>query len=316
MNHRTTFKNELSIALIDPHPSNPRSEAGQGELDSLAESVKTHGLLQPVVVRAMKGGRYQLIAGGRRLRAAKAAKWKSVPATIRKATDGEALTLALVENIERQDLNPVETARAVAQLCAPESAGGCGLSQVDVGAKVSRDPSWVRRQFQLLKLPDVWLRRLASGEINAGMSQSLVAYLDRPAVLARVEDDMIANPWAWRTTQDFERNVKLLADEHQTKPQPAVATELKPMRAVPGTGERKRDSRAYSTPSANGTPAEASHAGDDVVPSDTPSFVMLQLLSAIALIDNVNDLNRISKAVQDRRVAIKRQVWTARRGSV
>jgi ParB family chromosome partitioning protein len=252
----------------------------------------------------VKGGRYQLIAGGRRLRAAKAAKWQNVPATIRKVSDGEALTLALVENIERRDLNPVETARAVAQLCAPASEGGCGLSQVEAAEKCSRDASWVRRQIQMLKLPDVWLGRVASGEISAGMSRTLVAYADRPAVLGRVEDDMIANPWAWRTKEDFERNVKVLAEETKSRPQPAVAKELKPMRAVPGTGARKRESRAKSEA------AEDRKNLPSIGSADAQS-VMSQVLSAIAVIGSLADLDRISKAVQDRRAEVRRQVWTA-----
>ena len=107
---------EIPIASIDAHPANPRTEFDQAELDGLAASLKAHGLLQPIVVRELASGRYQVVAGGRRLVAAKAAGWKKVLATIRNVSDDEALSLALVENVVRCDLNPVDMARAVARL--------------------------------------------------------------------------------------------------------------------------------------------------------------------------------------------------------
>ena len=204
---------ELPIDAIEPHPANPRTDVDQAELEQLAESVKTHGILQPVIVRSIRPSRYQLIAGGRRLAAAKAAGLKKVPVSIRKADDAEALSLALVENLERSDLNPVETARAIARSVAPESKGGCGMSHIDAGVVMSRDASWIRRQIQLLKLPEVWLKQLASGDINTGHGAYVTALRRSASVLACIEDDMLANPWTWCTVDDFERNAKLRADE-------------------------------------------------------------------------------------------------------
>ena len=231
---------EIPIARIDPSPSNPRTEFDDAEINQLAKSIGKHGLLQPVIVRR-DGARYQLVAGDRRLRAAQRAGRKSILAVVRDVSDGDALILGLIENIEREDLNPADTARAVARLCAPESEGGCGMSQVDAGATLSRDASWVRRQLQLLKLPGVWLKRVAAGELNVGMSHALVQYAERPAVLARIEADLLANPWSWRTVDDFERNAKLLADGDVATHKPSTPSGLKPRRAAPDDGERKRE---------------------------------------------------------------------------
>lgn len=326
---------ELPIAKIDAHPSNPRTEFDKGELDELASSLKEHGLLQPIVVRELASGRYQVIAGGRRLLAAKAANLKTVPATIRNVTEDEAFSLALVENMVRSDLNPVDTARAVARLCAPTDQGGMAMSHVAVGAALSRDASWVRHQIQLLALPDCWLKRVASGELNVGMSKALLPYAQQPSTLARIEDDMLENPWSWRTADDFVRNAKLLADDAPaTTPAPK---ELKPMRATPGTGERKRPSRAEefrvkrasqstSQTAPDTATAEASETEevgaiqiDRSAPSETiaspvtPSTVDVALIIEwIEQLEDLADLARVATAIENRRASIKRAARAAR----
>lgn len=319
---------ELSIASIDAHPANPRTELNQAELQSLTASLKSHGLLQPVVVRPLEAGRYQMIAGSRRLAAAKAAGWKTITASIRDVPADDAASIAVVENIVRCDLNPVETARAVAKLCAPTAHGGCGKSYVDAAAALSRDASWIRRQIQLLELPDCWLRRVATGELNVGMSRALLPYAKRPAVLARIEDDMLANPWSWRTADDFERNAKLLAED-PTTPTAAPTAELKPMRAAPGTGERKRESRAVAHDVPGPTPAGVADLADDastndaastadnqeVIATATPATPPLDVTDICAAIDELEDLAglaRIATAVQERRATLKRASRAAR----
>jgi len=225
---------EIDIEAIDAQPFNPRTKFDQAELESLAASLRDNGLLQPNIVRTAAAGKYELIAGGRRLKAAKLTGWKTVPATVRNATDEDAITWALVENLDRADLNPVEVARGVTRLCAPKENGGFGMTLVAAGKTMGRDTSWIRRQIQLLRLPEVWL---ASGEISVGMGAVLVKFADRPSVPTKIEDDMLANPWAWRTIDDFERNAAAIAEVGETPKQPAVANALKPMRARPGESE-------------------------------------------------------------------------------
>lgn len=270
---------EIDIEAIDAKPFNPRTAFDQAELESLAKSLEDNGMLQPPIVRMVAPGRFELIAGGRRLKAAQLAGWKTVPALVRNATDEDAITWALIENLDRADLNPVEVARGVNRLCKPKEFGGCGMSQVEAGETMGREAGWVRRQIRLLQLPEIWLARIASGEISTGMGNVLAKYEDRPPVLAKIEDDMLANPWAWRTIDDFERNAAAIAQEGEAAKRPAVEDSLKPMRARPGESDkpntlyrREQRRRLASTSVADDVYADgessAEHVGDDVAAAD------------------------------------------------
>jgi ParB/RepB/Spo0J family partition protein len=292
----------LPVKLIDPHPFNARTEIVDAELDQLAASLRDHGLLQPIVVREAPKGRYQLIAGERRLRAAERAGWPNVPAIVRAATDGEALIMGLVENIQRRDLNAIEKARGLARLCAPVKDGGCGLTQAQAAGMFGHVKNWASRLVGLLELPDVWQQRIVSGELSERQARALVPYADRPAVLARIEDDMRANPWSWRSQEDFERNAALLAETADTKPKPAP-TELRPMRAAPGTGERQRPSAA--TPAAK--PAEAEPQTLKFPGREGAAAAVRAIVDAIALVTRVADLDVIGRALDDRRRRLARK---------
>jgi len=294
----------LPIQTIDPHPFNPRTEFDAAELDRLAESLRTHRLLQPVLVREAPDGRYQLIAGERRLRAAEKAGWKNVPAIVRDVSDAEALVLGLVENIERRDLNPIEKARGLARLCAPAADGGGGLTQEQAAAMFKHGKEWACNLMRLLTLPDVWQQRIAAGELSEAHARALVPYAKRPAVLARIEDDLLANPWSWRTRDDFERNAALLAETAETKPAPPA--ELKPMRAAPGSGERQRESRAKAA-----TPAAALLHVEPVMlkfPAEGErSSAVRAIVEAIAGLVTQAELDEVATAIDDRRrrIALK-----------
>jgi ParB family chromosome partitioning protein len=170
----------LPIELISPNPHNPRRRFADEELADLSRSIREHGVVQPVVVRrAGAGGRYELIAGERRWRAAQLAGMTEIPAIIRDVGDREALELAIVENIQRADLNPVEEAAGFQQLIDDH-----GYTQADLGQVIGKSRSHVANTLRLLKLPDDVRAMLVDGVLSAGHARALIT-ADDPARLAR-----------------------------------------------------------------------------------------------------------------------------------
>lgn len=158
----------LPLALIKPGPAQPRRNFDQEALDELAASIKEKGLLQPLLVRP-KGEGYELVAGERRWRASQLAGLHEVPAVIRDITDREALELALVENLQREDLNPVEEAQGYQRLAE------MGLSQEEIAKAVGKARTTVTNALRLLQLPKSALAALEAGEITAGHARALLA---------------------------------------------------------------------------------------------------------------------------------------------
>ncbi|MGN6465904.1 MAG: ParB/RepB/Spo0J family partition protein [Rhizobiaceae bacterium] len=170
----------LPIELILPNPRNPRRRFGDEELADLCQSIREHGVVQPVVVRPAKvDGRYEIIAGERRWRAAQLAGIAVIPAIIRDVGDREALELAIVENIQRADLNPVEEALGFQQLIDEH-----GYTQSDLGQVIGKSRSHVANTLRLLKLPEDVRGMLVDGALSAGHARTLVT-ADDPAALAR-----------------------------------------------------------------------------------------------------------------------------------
>ena len=156
---------EIPVDLIDPNPEQPRRHFSPDQLDQLASSISHHGVLQPVVVRRV-GDRYELIVGERRWRATRAAGLETIPAVTLGATTGDRLELAIVENVQRHDLNPMELAHAYRTLA------DAGATQEEIGDKVAMDRSSVANHLRLLELPrniqeDVELGRLSMGHAKA-----------------------------------------------------------------------------------------------------------------------------------------------------
>src|SRR5512145_68920 len=141
---------EVPVDQIEVNPRQPRKTFEPGSLDELARSLKSTGMIQPVIVRRTPGGRWQLIAGERRWRAARLAGLEQIPALVREATDGESLELALVENLLREDLNPIEEAEAYQRILTE-----FGWTQEDVAQRVGKDRSTIANSLRLLRLPDV-----------------------------------------------------------------------------------------------------------------------------------------------------------------
>ena len=170
----------LPIELISPNPRNPRRRFADEELADLSQSIREHGVVQPVVVRrAGTGGRYEIIAGERRWRAAQLAGMTEIPAIIRDVSDREALELAIVENIQRADLNRVEEARGFQQLIEDH-----GYPQADLGQVIGKSRSHVANTLRLLKLPEDVRTMLVEGNLSAGHARALIT-ADDPASLAR-----------------------------------------------------------------------------------------------------------------------------------
>lgn len=160
---------ELPVELIGPNPRQPRSSFDDESLVGLADSIRARGILQPVLVRPLVGGRYELIAGERRWRAALLAERETVPAVIRHGDDAESLELALIENMAREELNPVDEAKACAALVEELS-----LSREEVGLRVGRSRVAVSNLIRLLELPDEALELIERGTLTEGHGRALL----------------------------------------------------------------------------------------------------------------------------------------------
>src|SRR5213593_721589 len=176
---------ELAIGEIRPNPFQPRQDVDPTALEELKASIRQAGLLQPVVVRPIPGGDggYELIAGERRLRACQALGWERIPAVKREVDDRTVLTLALIENLQRDDLSPVDEARGYERLIAEFS-----LTQQDVADAVGRDRSTVANALRLLKLPALVLGLLHEGRLSVGHARALLALDDARAVTALAKE--------------------------------------------------------------------------------------------------------------------------------
>jgi ParB family transcriptional regulator, chromosome partitioning protein len=190
---------QLPLDLVVPNPDQPRRHFGDTELAELADSIRAHGVLQPVLVRALPGGRYELLAGERRLRAARIAGLERIPAVVRAAAEGERLELAMIENMARQDLNPVEAARACAVL-----VDDFGLTKEEVGRRVGRSRVAISNLVRLLELPDEVLAMLEKGELSEGHGRA-VLQADDHHVRRRVARDARDRALSVRQTEALAR---------------------------------------------------------------------------------------------------------------
>jgi len=168
----------IAVADIEPHPDNPRRHFDDAALDELAASIAQRGVIQPVIVRAV-GGRYQLVAGERRWRAAQRAQVHEIPALIRDLGDRDVAALALIENLQREDLNPIEEARAYQRLAEQE-----GLTQADIAKLVDKSRSHVANLQRLLSLPEPVIAMVEQGELSMGHARALIG-VDNAEVLAK-----------------------------------------------------------------------------------------------------------------------------------
>jgi len=185
---------DIPVDGIAPNPRQPRKSFDDKALHDLAASLTQSGVLQPVVVRRLGSG-YQLIVGERRWRAAKLAGLTRIPAVVREASDAQSLELALVENLLREDLNPIEEAEGYQQLLAE-----FGWTQEELAQRVSRDRSSIANCLRLLKLPDLIQADLRAGRLTMGHARALLS-LTSPTEQLRLREAILAHSWSVRATE-------------------------------------------------------------------------------------------------------------------
>lgn len=190
---------ELPVDLIKPNPNQPRRNFDEAALQALADSLESRGVLQPVLVRPVAGGTYELVAGERRWRASQLAGLEQIPALVRERDDAQALEVALIENMAREDLNPVEEARACAALVEE-----LGLTREEVGRRVGRSRVAVSNLLRLLDLPDDVLELLERGDLAEGHGRALLLAEDNTD-RRRLGRTAAAEGWSVRVLEDRAR---------------------------------------------------------------------------------------------------------------
>jgi ParB family transcriptional regulator, chromosome partitioning protein len=202
---------QLPVELIAPNPRQPRRTFDEDTLLALAESIRHRGILQPVLVRPLVGGSYELIAGERRWRAARLAEHETIPAVVRHHDDAASLEVALVENMAREDLNPVDEARACAALVEE-----LGLTREEVGLRVGRSRVAVSNLIRLLDLPDEAVELIEHGDLTEGHGRAVLLVEDH-ADRRRLAREAAAGHWSVR--------------ELETRARAAAAKQAQPKRA-------------------------------------------------------------------------------------
>ena len=226
----------MPIEMLRASPNNPRKHFAEADLDELAKSIRDKGLLQPLVVRPLEQGEYEIVAGERRWRAAQRAGIHDVPVLIRELSDGEALEIALIENIQRSDLNPLEEARAYGMLLEQFL-----YTQQQLAESIGKSRSHVSNTLRLLTLPDSVRQQIEQGILTAGHARALVA-TDSPAELA----DQI---------------IKLGLSVREAE---GLARDAAPGRKAKAKAEKDADTQALekAVSEAIGLKVEISHKGD------------------------------------------------------
>ena len=191
---------EVAIRDIEANPWQPRSKFDEEALVELAESIKSIGIIQPITVRILENGKFQLITGERRFRAAKMIGLNKIPAFVRLANDQNMLEMALVENIQREDLNSIEVAITYQRLIEE-----CNLTQEQLSQKTGQDRSTVTNFLRLLKLPEPIHAALRDKKISMGHARALLSVSD-PQIQAKILNDILKNELSVRRIEEYARN--------------------------------------------------------------------------------------------------------------
>ena len=199
--------NEIALDKIVPNPYQPRTNFDEEALSELSESIRTLGIIQPLTLREMPEGRYQIISGERRFRASKMAGLTQVPAYIRKADDAAMLEMAIVENIQRENLDAIETALGFQRLIDE-----CSLTQEAMALRVGKKRATITNYLRLLNLPPEIQKAIKENAISAGHAKALLS-LDNPKAQIRLCNQTIKGGWSVRT---LEEKVRRLLEEKKT----------------------------------------------------------------------------------------------------
>ena len=202
---------DVAIDQIEVNPNQPRKVFDFTALDELAASIKASGVIQPIIVRKI-GGSYQLIAGERRWRAARQAGLDRIPALVRDATDAQSLELALVENLLREDLNPIEAAQAYQKLLADFD-----WTQEELAQRIGKDRTSIANCLRLLRLPEEIQADLRNGRLTMGHARAILA-LPTVSEQLRLREEILTHDWSVRTTEDSIRAKESLAEARGLAP--------------------------------------------------------------------------------------------------
>src|SRR5215472_4612624 len=194
--HRGEVIHQLAVEMIDRNPYQTRTHVDEGGLQELADSIKATGILQPITVRAVPGGRYQLIAGERRWLASQRAGKPTVPAIVRQVSNEQAMEMTIIENLQREDLNPIEQAKAFERL-----ANEFGLTQEQISVRTGKERSSVANFLRLLRLPANVQAYVAGGQVSVGHAKVLLS-LDSPEAMAKIAERVITHGLTVRQTEE------------------------------------------------------------------------------------------------------------------
>ena len=205
----------LKISEIEPNRTQPRKEFDEQALSELAESISQHGLLQPLLVRPLTLGGYQIVAGERRYRASRMAGLTEVPVIIKELTDTETMEIALIENLQREDLSPVEEALGYKALIDEH-----GFSQEEVAKSVGKSRPAVANALRLLKLPDNIMEYLKDGKISAGHSRALLT-LENEELMTELADEIVAKDLSVRQVEKICKKKPTVHKEEKPEKKPS-----------------------------------------------------------------------------------------------
>ena len=260
---------QLPVDLIRPNPDQPRTRFDPEMISQLAHSIETAGVVQPLIVRPLASGQYELVAGERRWRAAREAGLPEVPAVVRDEGSSERLQTALIENMAREDLNPVDEARACATLVED-----LGLTKEELARRVGRSRAAVSNLIRLLDLPEPALELLRSKELSEGHGRAILQVSGADA-RRRLASDAVADGWSVRET---ERRAKLAAKAGGAKPK---------------RGRRSADEAAAIT--------EAEDALESAIGRDVRVRATKDGLKAELVFDDLEDVRELARRLLARR---------------
>ena len=236
--------NAVALSSIVPNPLQPRREFSEAEIQELTSSISENGLLQPLLVRPAGPGRYELVAGERRLRSIQRLGWTEVPVVVREVEDEALLVLALVENLQREELNPLEEAEGYRTL-----ADRFGLTQEEISKAVGKDRSTVANLLRLLKLPPSLRRLLAAGELSMGHARALLSVED-PVRASNLASRAVKEGWSVR---EMERHARGPSTGHASPATPPRSTRDPVVRALEETLRERLATRVKIRAGKKGT---------------------------------------------------------------
>ena len=241
---------ELPIELVEPNPGQPRSRFDEDALQALSESIKASGVVQPLIVRSLSDGSYEIIAGERRWRAAHLAGVEKVPVVIRDSDEADRLEVALIENMVREDLNPVEEAKACAALVED-----LGLSKEELGRRIGRSRPTISNLIRLLELPDDVLVMLEEGRLSEGHGKAILSVEDHDA-RRKFGKQAAAEGWSVRQTEEKAKTANGGSKKSRPKASGLSAEEIEAIDEVTAKLETKLDKPVRIKPRGQGLTLE------------------------------------------------------------